>query len=87
MDQKGPVLGPFLERFSIRGYDPDPLGVSSDLEFWSQISESTNPPFFRNFSAQTKILDRGANHPTPNCEIVSYDRLHKFGWGYLRTQV
>ena len=30
--KKGPVLGPFLARFSIRGHDPDPLGVGSDLK-------------------------------------------------------
>ena len=62
MDQKRPVLGPFLARFSIRGHDPDPLGVGSDLkhgQFWSEISESTNPPFFRKILAQTKFLDGG----------------------------
>ena len=76
MDQKGPVLGPFLARFSIRGHHPDPLEVRSDLEngrFWSQISESPDPPFFRNILAQTKILDGGARVPPHISEIVPYD--------------
>ena len=82
MDQKGPVLGPFLAR-SIRGRDPEPLEVRSDLEngrFWSQISESSNPPFFRKFLAQTKILARGGatGHP-PISECVPYVKLNKLG--------
>ena len=91
MDQKGPVLGSFLARFSIRGHDPDPLGVGSDLkngQFWSEISESTNPPFFRKFSAQTKFLDRATGHP-PISEIVQaifYLEIGRFApfWNLLR---
>ena len=63
-----PGFDHFFGDFWIRCHNADSLGVSSNFEnsrFLSQISESTNPPFFRNFSAQTKILDRGgAGYPT-----------------------
>ena len=75
MDQKAPVLGTFLARFSIRGHDPDPLGVGSDLkngQFWSEISESTNPPFFRKNSVQTKFLDRGGAKAPPPLIVKMY---------------
>ena len=82
MDQKEPVLGPLLARFSIRGHLPDPLGVQPNLEngrFWSQISESTNPPFFRKILAQTKFLDGGgATRPPPISENVPSAKTR--GW-------
>ena len=44
-----PFLTSFLAHFSVRGHHPDPPGVSSNFEnsqFWSHISESSNPPLF-----------------------------------------
>ena len=83
MDQKGPVLGPFLARFSICGRHLEALGVRPYLEngwLWSEISESPNPPFFRKILAQTKFLDRGGGQASPpNCEIVSYGTHSEIG--------
>ena len=81
MDQKGAVLGPFLARFSIRGHDPDPLGVSSDLkngQFWSEISESTNPHFSEKFRLKQKFWMGGQPSPpiVKLCHMVHFQK-----WG------
>ena len=70
-----------MARFSIRAHHPDPLGVRSDLEN-GRISESPDPPFFRNFLAQTFFFGYGGGHP-PISGCLPYGTFSQLGGGVL----
>ena len=76
MDQKGPVLGPFLARFSIRG---------TTRIFWGSVQTSKMVNFDPKYlkvqiphCSENFRIGGGATIP-PNCEIVSYDTISEMG--------
>ena len=68
MDQKGPVLGPFLARFSVRGHHPDPQGSAQTpkmADFDPKYLKVLIPHFSEIFWLKQKFWMGGARVPPP----------------------